>query len=244
MKHCITIFVAGWLAIACLSGDALADDGMTKLGVGTSTLAADGPTLVQVRMGDCKFSMTLKKGEHIKYNDPDLVLYRADARLPDRELPFLQQAQTYSGYDWWFEKRGTAHVPWIGFMCENTSDFKWSPDNTQTDISQEMQDIMDANSLRCPADFDGNKWTPLRKSKSANFESIDVPGANGFVVDIKSKNGIQGSRFCFVNGKNVLIGVSGGGANIQGENNSKDSFLPPLLRSIKFESDAMPAQQQ
>ncbi|CAG4928493.1 hypothetical protein [Paraburkholderia saeva] len=235
MKHYITIFVVGFLAVACFSGDALADDGMMRLGVGTSTLMADGPKSVQVRMGDCQFSMTLKKGEHIKYNDPDLILYRANAPLPDRELPFLQQAQTYSGYDWWFEKRGTVNVPWIGFMCENTSDFKWSLDNAQTDISQEMQDITDANSLRCPADFDGKQWTPLRKTGGANFENIDVPGANGFVVDIKSKkNGIQGPRFCFVNGKNVLIGVSGGGANTQGEKNSKDGFLLPLLRSIKF----------
>lgn len=244
MKHCITQIVAGWLAIACLSSNALADDGVTKLGVGTSTLAADGPTLVQVRMAGCRFSMTLKKGEHIKYNDPDLVLYRANGRLPDRELPFLQQAQTYSGYDWWFEKHGTAHVPWIGFMCENTSDFKWSPDNAETDISHEMQDIMHANSLRCPADFDGEKWIPLRKSEGANFENIDVPGANGFVVDEKSKNRIQDSRFCFVHDKNVLIGVSGGGANIQVEKNSKDGFLSSLLRSIEFESDAMSAPRQ
>ncbi|MEM5403697.1 hypothetical protein [Paraburkholderia unamae] len=242
MKHYITIFVAGWLAVACFSGETLADEGVRKLGVGTSTVTADGPKSVQVSMGDCKFSMTLKKGEHIKYNDPDLIIYRADAPLPDRELPFLRQAQMYSGYDWWFEKRGTAYVPWIGFMCENAADFKWSPDNAQTDISQEMQDIMSANSLRCPADFDGKKWTPLRKSEVANFKNIDVPGANGFMVDIKSKVGIQGSRFCFVNGKNVLIGVSGGGADIRSERNSKDGFLPTLLRSIQFKCAAMPAQ--
>ncbi|MCP3706229.1 hypothetical protein M3I54_04390 [Paraburkholderia sp. CNPSo 3274] len=242
MKHYITIIVAGWLAVACFSGNALADDGVETLGAGTSTVTADGPTSVQVRMGDCQFLITLKKGEHIKYNDPDLILYRADAPLPDRELPFLQQAQTYSGYDWWFEKRGATHVPWIGLMCENTSDFKWSPENAQTDISPELQDIMDANSLRCPADFDGKKWTPIRKSGGANFKNIDVPGAHGFVVDAKSKNGIQGSRFCFVHGKNVLIGVSGVGANILAEGNSKNGFLLTLLRGIGFKSDAMPAQ--
>jgi len=240
----MAIFVAGFLAVAYFSGDALADDGMVKLGVGTSTLTADGPKSVQVRMGDCQFSMTLKKDEYIKYNDPDLILYRANAPLPDRELPFLQQAQTYSGYDWWFEKRGTINVPWIGFMCEKISDFKWSPDNAQPDISQEMQDIMDANSLRCPADFDGKQWTPLRRNGGSNFVNVDVPGANGFALDIKSKDGVKGARFCFVNGKNVLIGVSGGGANIQDGKRPKDGFILPLLRSIKFKSDAMPARQQ
>ena len=241
MKHYIAIAVAAWLAVACFSCDALAA-GTVKLGVGTSVVTADGPTSVQVRMGDCEFSMTLEKGEHIKYNEPDLILYRADVALPDRKLPFLQQAQTYFGYDWWFEQRASAHMPWIGFMCENTSDFMWSPDNAQTDISQEMHDIMDANSLRCPADFDGKKWTPLRNSEVTNFENIDVLGANGFVVDTKSKNGIQGSRFCFVHGKNVLIGVSGGGADIQGERSSKEGFLPPLLRTIEFKSQATPTQ--
>lgn len=240
MKHYITIFVAGLLAVACFSGDALADDGVKTLGVGTSALTADGPTSAQVRMGDCQFSITLKKGEHIKYNDPDLIFYRANAPLPDRELPFLQQAQTYSGYDWWFEKSGTAHVPWIGFMCENTSDFKWSPDNSQTDISPELQDIMDANALRCPADFDGKKWTPLRKGGGVNFENIDVHGANGFVVDSESKKGIQGSRFCFVHGKNVLIGVSGGGADLRGE---KNGSVVDVLRSIEFKSNAVPVKQ-
>lgn len=61
-----TIFVAGWLVIAPVPNDALADDGTNTLAPGASRDTADGPTSVQVRVNDCQFSIVLKKGEHIK----------------------------------------------------------------------------------------------------------------------------------------------------------------------------------
>lgn len=243
MRRYVAIFVTGWFAAASFAYDAFADDGVKTLGVGTSTLTADGPMSVQVNMGECQFSIALKKGEHIKYNNPDLIFYRSNARLTDQDIPFLHQVQTYSGYDWWFEKRGAVHVPWIGFMCENASDFKWSPDNAQTDVPTGLQDIIDANSLRCPADFIGGKWIRTQKS-GASFRNLDVVGGQGFLVDetVTKKNSGGGSRFCFVHGGNVLIGVSGG-AGLWPADDSKSNSLVNVLRDIKFKSDDVPGSQ-
>jgi hypothetical protein len=205
--------------------------------------SVSGPATIRVDLGDCQFSITLGEGDHAKYNDPDLVLYRASRSLADHDLPYLKQVEMASGYGWWFEDPKIAGVRWVGLMCDNTSDFKWSSSPMRSEISQELQDIMDSNSLKCPADFDGKKWVPFRKGGGANFEDIDVPGAKGFVVDIKYKNSIHGSRFCFVNGGNVLIGVSGG-VNIKEDKRSRDDFPHPLLRSIQFKSDSMPEQRR
>ena len=51
----------------------------------------DGPATIQVDMGDCRFSIPIGEGEHVKYNDPDLVLYRANRSLADHDLPHLKQ---------------------------------------------------------------------------------------------------------------------------------------------------------
>ena len=245
MKYFRIVGVALLILMTSFVKEAFAQDHAAIVGNAVGEISSvSGPATVRVDLGDCQFSIALGEGDHAKYNDPDLVLYRASRSLADHDLPYLKQAEMTSGYDWWFEEPKAARVRWVGLMCDNTSDFKWSSSPMRSEVSPELQDIMDSNSLKCQADFDGKKWTPLRKGGGVNFEDIDVPGANGFVVDIKSKNGIQGSRFCFFNGKNVLIGVSGGGANIQGEKSSKDSFLYPLLRSIQFKSDAMRAQQQ
>jgi Uncharacterized protein conserved in bacteria (DUF2345) len=159
-----SIFVAGLTLIFSFSSVALADDGAVTLREGASMLAADGPASVQVRTGECQFSISIKEGEHIKYNNPDVIFYRANGHVPDRDLPFVQQAHTYSGYDWWFEKRGSRNVPWIGFMCESAANFKWSPDYVAADSTPALQDIVDANAINCPADFVRGKWVSTSKS--------------------------------------------------------------------------------
>lgn len=229
------IFIAGWLAVVCFGDAASADNGMVQLEVGANTLTAFGPAAVKIEMIGCNFSMILKKYDHIEYGVPELIFYRASSTLPYRELPFLEQVKTYSGYGWWFEEGRAANVPWIGFMCESTSSFKWSIDNAgNDDVTQAMQDIMDDNSWRCPADFDGKKWISHQNSKGVNFENIDVPGASGFVVDFMSKNKNKTSRFCFVYGDDVLIGISGGSFDNQVDENSKSTSLRDVLRTLAF----------
>jgi hypothetical protein len=245
MKYVRIVGTVLLLLMASFVKEAFAQDHVAIVGNAVGEISkVSGPATVRVDLGNCQFSIALSEGDHAEYNDPDLVLYRASHSLADQDLPHLKQAEMTSGYDWWFEEPKAARVRWVGLMCGNTSDFRWSSSPMRSEVSPELQDIMDSNSLKCPADFDGKKWTSFRKGGGANFEDIDVPGASGFAVDIKSKSGIQGSRFCFVNGENVLIGMSGGGTNIQGEKRSKDSFLYPLLRNIKFKSDVMPTHQQ
>ncbi|MBN3722848.1 hypothetical protein [Burkholderia sp. Ac-20379] len=229
------IFVAGWFAVTCFCADASADGGVVKLGGGTSNLTADGPASVHIRMIGCDFSMILKKYDHVQYNVPELIFYRANSLLPYRELPFLKQAETYSGYGWWFEEGRAENVPWIGFMCVSASDFKWSSDNAGgNDVTQPMQDIMDDNSWRCPADFDEGKWVRHQKSEGVNFENINVPGASGFVLDFISKNKNKTSRFCFVHEGDVLIGISGGDFDGKIGKNSNGTSLRDVLRTLEF----------
>ncbi len=207
------------------------------------TSSVDGPATIQVDMGDCQFSMVIGEDEHVKYNDPDLMLYRSNRPLADHDLPHLKQTEMKSGYDWWFVEPKTVGVQWVGLMCDNVSDFKWSSSPMRPEVSQELQDIMDSNSLKCPADFNGKKWISIQKNGDVSFENFDVIGASGFAIDNKKKNGTQGSQFCFVHGENVVIGVSGGGANLRGGKNSKTNLLRNVLRGIEFRFEGVPAGQ-
>jgi hypothetical protein len=195
----------------------------------------DGPATVRVSMGECQFSMTIEAGQHMRYNDPDVVLYRATGSLAECKLPHLKQAEMASGYDWWFEEPKDAKISWVGLMCDSVSNFSWSS-STHEEISPQLQSIMDSNSLKCPADFDGKKWVSLHQTDGTRFENIDVSGASGFVIDRFSDKKFRGSRFCFIHGGNVLIGVSGNGTNVRREKN----HLLNTLRSIEFEPDALP----
>lgn len=241
MNRYASIFIVGLTLIFSFSSIALADNGTVTLGEGASVLAADGPTSVQVRVGECQFSISIKEGEHIKYNNPEVILYRANGRVPDRDLPFVRQAQTYSGYDWWFEKRGSRNVPWIGFMCESAENFKWHPDYIAADSTPALQDIMDENAINCPADFVKGKWVSASKSLN-QFTSLNVAGGQGFVVNASNilKKGDKGARFCFLSGGNLLIGVSGGRADLLREDGPENSSLLNILRSIEFKSDVAP----
>jgi hypothetical protein len=148
-----------------------------------------------------------------------------------------------SGYDWWFEEPAAVGVQWAGLMCDNVSNFNWSSSPTRSEVSPELQDILDSNSLKCPADFDGERWVPLQKKDYTRFQLIDTDGMNGFLIDSKSRSGIRRSRFCFVRGQSVLIGVAGGGANIESEKNYKSGSLLNVLQSIEFKPDMAPSKQ-
>ncbi|SAK59357.1 hypothetical protein AWB82_02664 [Caballeronia glebae] len=199
--------------------------------------SVNGPALVQVDMGGCRFSMALGEWEHVKYNDPDFIFYRSKHPLADGALPYLKQAEMSSGYDWWFEEPKDANFPWIGLMCESASDFSWSV-STPPEISPELQEIMDSNSLKCPANFDGEKWVPRRKmNDEVPLDNFEVVQKGGFIIDVKEKNARLGSRFCFVSGTNVLIGVSGGWADRGGNRDVRNDSILDFLRKLKFESD-------
>lgn len=200
-----------------------------------------GPASMQVDMRGCQFFMKIAHGEYVKYNDPDLIFYRSRRTMKGRDLPHLKQAEMPSGYDWWFNEPKNAKNPWAGLMCESISNFKWSLNPGREEISPELQDIMDSNSLRCPADFDGEKW--VKRRGSARFTNFNVVGGVGFMIDRKLKNGEAGSRFCFVHGEYVLIGVSGGEVGGGDEGRESGGSIINFLKNIEFKSDDVPAKQ-
>ncbi|WP_157378144.1 hypothetical protein [Burkholderia ubonensis] len=200
----------------------------------------DGPAWVQVDLSGCQFSMKIDHGGHVKYNGPDFVFYRSNYPVGDLDLPYLKQAEMSSGYDWWFEQPKNEKLPWMGLMCESSSSFRWSSNPAKADISPEFQSVMDSNSLRCPADFDGEKWA-MREGEGARFVELNVAGGRGFVIGDNMGSGSRGARFCFINGVNVLIGVSGGGIGI-GEDAGGGGSIINLLKGIEFKLDNGPVK--
>ncbi|MDR7009769.1 hypothetical protein ACW9YQ_04740 [Paraburkholderia strydomiana] len=241
MNYRPIVAVVLFLLVASFIKPAFAQDQWVRVGnAAGQTASADGPAVILVDMGNCRFSMTIGKRDHVKYNDPDLVLYRANRTLTDHHLPHLKQAEMTSGYDWWFEEPKTMKAQWMGLMCDKISNFKWSSSSTRAEVSPELQDIMDSNSLKCPANFDGKQWVPISSKDGVIFKNIDLSETRGFVIDSRSKTKDQGSRFCFIHGENILIGVSGGGANLR---NEKKGSILNVLQSIEFKSDDSPMNQ-
>jgi hypothetical protein len=241
MKYHSIVGAALILLIASFVKPVFAQDRSVRVGNAAGEVSSvDGPAVILVDMSGCSFSMTLREGDHVKYNDPDLVLYRANRPLADHDLPHLKQAEMTSGYDWWFENPKTDKAQWLGLMCDTISDFKWSSSPKRADVSPELQDIMESNSLKCPADFDGKEWVQNQKKDGVIFKNIDLIGASGFVISSRSNDKIQGSRFCFIHGGNVLIGVSGDGQNLQ---NEKSNPILNVLQSIEFKPNELPAKQ-
>lgn len=238
-RFCVETVMAAIFTML-FAGVVFAQDHLITLGNAVGEVSnVDGPAWIQVDMNGCQFFMKIDRGDHVKYNGPDFIFYRSNYLAADRDLPYLKQAEMSAGYDWWFEDPKDKKIPWVGLMCESISSFKWSSDPVKTDMSPELQDVMDSNLLKCPADFDGEKWVVRQGVSGARFINLDVIGGVGFVIGDKMKNGGQGSRFCFVNGRNVLIGISGGGIGIGEDKGAGDSIIG-VLKGIEFKSGGIP----
>jgi hypothetical protein len=235
-------FTIASIALSLTAGaKALGADRKISVGGGVHDVPyADGPASVNINMGDCKFSMNLKQGEHVKFNDPDVTFYRAPHKLPSSELPFLFQEKLTSGYAWSFEKRGKLKIPWFGLMCEKTSNFKWSSAEALAETSPALMDIFHLNSLKCPADFNGKKWIKYSSNTGGFFKELRRDDWKGFIVDYsmeKNENAPNGTKFCLVHGDNVIIGVSGEDFGLRSLNRVADESIENTLITIKFNLD-------
>ncbi|WP_156924652.1 hypothetical protein [Burkholderia sp. WSM2230] len=199
--------------------------------------SATGPGTISVEMGDCKFSMTLAAHSHIKFNDPDAIIYRSARPLPENNLPHLIEAPISAGYEWHFHKEGDLDGKWLGLMCAKTTEFPWGVANEQNAASPEMEQVIDANALKCPARPDGEHWAPTTLAMTDTFEELHGPNWSGFVITSHGsgkKNTLSLIRVCLRHNGNVVIGAS--------ENDSKPLSIPisyirdlkRLLSSLRF----------
>lgn len=214
MSRALGVFTLSFLIVLSFCTNAIADDvAPLPIGEGVAALqSAGGPAIVNFNLNDCKFSLSLSSNQHVKYNGPDAILYQSANDFPKNQLPYLQQTNTSVGYDWSFRKRGSTSDKWFGMMCENVSDFYWSINPDQIDgLNPGMQQVMDLNSEKCPADYRNGKWIANKQTAGAIFRPFSGDGWSGFVAGSLRKDNtkyLNTMRFCVVTGDKVLIGAS------------------------------------
>lgn len=214
MSRVTNLFVLSFLIIVSVCADAIAGDVTSApIGEGVAALqSADGPKNVDFDLSDCKFSLSLSLNQHVKYNGPDAILYQSTDGYAKDRLPYLSQTNTSVGYDWSFRKRGNVTDKWVGMMCESTSDFYWSINQDQIDgLNPGLQQVMDLNSEKCPADYRDGKWVANKQTTGSIFRPLSGDGWSGFVDGSLRKDNssyLNTLRFCVVMGDKVLIGAS------------------------------------
>jgi hypothetical protein len=206
-------FFAAGLALTSLC--AMADDQATiKLGGPDGVQTAEGPSTVSVAMmDDCNFTMQLSKTQHIQYNNPDAIFYDSVKKESSNRLPYLWQAPMSSGYDWNFKTQGHLDLKWFGLMCENVGDFYWSIDKSARDQqTTEVQQIMEDNSERCPADYKDGKFTLSGKERNTIFRPISHGQWSGFIYGNPNRHDhskLVYAGFCLIHKDKVIIGNMG-----------------------------------
>jgi len=174
-----------------------------------------GPLSATVKLSSCKFSISLSPNQHLLYDGLSIIFYQSTIDLPHEEKPYLSQAQTYSGYDWNFLKKGNKETKWLGLMCEGKTNFPletFSP-NPQPDETIAIQSVRELNGLKCPALFRNKKWkpSPKLKTENSNYFNISNKTWSGFITWRSKENSdskIESLRFCLFHGENVIIGAS------------------------------------
>jgi hypothetical protein len=237
MKYA-NMFASAVTALAISGGCAAENSQIPVVGNRVGNVAfADGPGLIGVDMNNCRFSMDLARRDHIKFNDPDVVIYQAAHALPDSAVPHLVQSEMAMGYDWSFEKKGGSNVRWLGLMCESESDFSWGSATKTGNVSPELQDIMEANAIRCPAEFDGKKWMIHPNNEMDRVEELHGKNWSGFIASYRNEKDasqFHRVRFCLVHGGSLVVGVSEGGSKSSIISRNFVDNLIKLILSVEF----------
>lgn len=203
---------------------------------------ASGKIVAAIHQGNCNYSMFLLENQYLKFNTPDVVFLESNTKPNDNGWPYLEQAEMSAGYNWSFKKKGDLKSKWFGLMCDGIEDFDLQDSTGSVDsesISPELQDIKQANSLKCPATLTASGWVPTKNAgrpEEYTFQQLNGPGWSGFMFGFKNKtkNSFGRLSFCLVEGDNVLVGAA--------ENASKHLLLDykffdeikMTLESVKF----------
>ncbi|AZG14763.1 hypothetical protein [Cupriavidus pauculus] len=173
----------------------------------------DGPGAVIFNVGGCRFSMTLARDDHVRFNDPEAIFYHSKTRWSKSRLPYLDQARMSAGYDWSFKKNSNLRDQWFGVMCDSIANFAWNgpKSSDEGDISPELSQIFEANSRKCPANLVDGRWTLTADEEDILFKEISGRDWNGFVagyINMKDQRSLESVKFCVIHDENVIVGAS------------------------------------
>jgi hypothetical protein len=177
---------------------------------------AVGPINTKLQIQNCKISLNLEIKDHLWFNEPDAIFFRAKSKLSSREKPFLWQAKTNSGYNWQFRKPGRTDDIWLGFMCSSLDEFDWNADLSRTHTKDtvpptEIALIKEANKFKCPASKVSDVWNIDGRTNSGDsYKLVQVNGKNwnGFIFGVQNKKDAtyKEIRACLIHGDEVLLG--------------------------------------
>lgn len=235
--------VACLMSTSALSSETENVDAVVNVGSdsGYSNLAA-GKKIAAIHQGNCNYSMELLEDQYVKFNTPDVVFLESKVAPNEKSWPYLSQAEMSAGYDWSFRKDGDLKSKWFGLMCDSAENFDLHGSNVKNDaenISPELQQIKEANELKCPATLTAKGWMPNKSAGQPNeytFQELKGDNWTGFIFGYKNRGNDSFGRisFCLVQGDNVLVGAA--------ENYPKPLLLSPktfeetkaVLSSVKF----------
>ncbi|WP_416051097.1 hypothetical protein [Cupriavidus basilensis] len=179
--------------------------GETKFGAGA------GEFMVEHR--SCRYVLTLSADWNVRFNDPDVIFYIDNNGIENKDIPYLNQVEIKSGYDWSFNASGRSSDGWFGVMCERRENFTWNESGRES--SEQLTKIREANSQKCPAKLMGGKWVQPRFSQSmVAFRELRGADWIGFVMafndNVTTTTSLSVIRFCIVHNEDVIVGAMEG----------------------------------
>lgn len=230
-----------WMLLIIIFADVSSASDLESKSLGNSTGDAQdisGPSKIKTRQGRCSYSLSIVEGQHVKYNDPEIIIYDSSARVSEDFIPYLWQAETASGYDWGFKNPGSLELKWVGLMCDSVENFPFSKSYKDA-TPPEYEQILELNATKCPAEIRDGKFSirsELMNDESFIFQRLSGNNWDGFFVLHKKSNSkiYDRLRFCLIHDGSVLIGVSENERSVQGIGNGIPSEIERMIRTVKF----------
>ncbi|SFE08289.1 hypothetical protein SAMN05216577_1653 [Pseudomonas citronellolis] len=199
-----------------------------------------GPSVIETKQGDCSYSLSLGDHQHAQYDDPDIVIYEAPSKINRNSTPYLWQAESATGYDWAFKNPGNPELKWFGLMCESKENFPFSMTN-EDDLPPEYREILESNSLKCPADFRNGRFvikSSMAGDNSYIFQRLSENNWEGVLVlhKQKGKENYDQIRFCLVHEGVVLIGTSENEEPAPSIDKNFAEDLAKIIKTVNFKN--------
>lgn len=235
MKKISTFIIQSLFTVGFINASTACGSESTPLGNGIRDVQEfSGPGVIKTTQGECSYSLLIDSQQHARYNDPDIVIYEAPSKINRNSIPYLWQAESATGYDWAFKNPGNPELKWFGLMCESKENFPFSITNDD-DLPPEYREILESNSLKCPADFRNGRFVikpSMAGDNSYIFQRLSENNWEGVLVlhKQKGKENYDQIRFCLVHEGAVLIGTS---ENKEPTPNIDKNFADDLIKIIK-----------
>ncbi|WP_123957974.1 hypothetical protein [Cupriavidus necator] len=169
---------------------------------------------------------------------PDVIVYFSRGKIAGTNLPYLDQAEMRSGYDWSFKNPGRNNDHWFRVMCDNRANFSWGGPKRET--TPKLDQIIESNDQKCPAVFEDGRWVPGRALGSVtDFCGLRGVDWTGFIVGLRNRatatTALSTITFCIVRGEDVLVGAMESDPASLRENVSFVDQIVEILSTMRFQ---------